>query len=61
MEEQQERQAREIILKRAENGKITCAQAFAVAEEAGVSRKEVGRLLNDMKIKVHACQLGCFP
>ncbi len=41
-------------------GKIPCAAAFRLAEELGISRKEMGSLLNDLKIKIIQCQLGCF-
>ncbi len=44
----------------AKGGKIACRQAMAVADKAGVTNKEVGELLNEMKIKIVACQLGCF-
>ncbi len=43
------------------DGKITCAAAFRVAEEAGVPETEVGRLLNELGIRVKGCRLGCFP
>ncbi len=43
------------------NGKISCKQAMKVAEEEGVSTREIGNLLNELKIKVMGCQLGCFP
>ena len=42
-------------------GKISCAQALKLAKEEGVSSRELGNLLNEIKIKVAACQLGCFP
>ena len=42
-------------------GRIPCAVALAVAESCGVPGKTVGRLLNLLEIKVHDCQLGCFP
>lgn len=44
----------------APQGKITCAAAFKLAEELGVSRGELGHLLNELKIKIISCQLGCF-
>ena len=44
----------------APQGKIPCAAAFKVAEEVGISRAEMGELLNEMKIKIIQCQLGCF-
>ena len=44
----------------APEGKIPCAAAFRLAEELGISRKELGNLLNELKIKIIHCQLGCF-
>jgi hypothetical protein len=44
----------------APEGKIPCATAFRLAEELGISRKDLGNLLNEMKIKIVQCQLGCF-
>ena len=44
----------------AKDGKIPCAMAFKVAKECNVSTKEIGNLLNQLKIKIANCQLGCF-
>ncbi len=44
----------------APEGKIPCATACRLAEELGISRKELGNRLDDMKIKIIHCQLGCF-
>lgn len=41
-------------------GKLPCAAAFRLAEELGISRAEMGELLNELKIKIMQCQLGCF-
>ncbi len=43
------------------DGGISCAQALAVALEAKVSTHEVGDILDELKIKINSCQLGCFP
>ncbi|MBN1355533.1 hypothetical protein JXA40_04585 [bacterium] len=40
--------------------KIACAQALNLASEFKVSPRQVGDLLNELKIKVYGCQLGCF-
>ena len=45
----------------APEGKIPCAAAFKLAEELGISRSRLGELLNELRIKIIACQLGCFP
>ncbi len=45
----------------APEGKIPCATAFRLAEELGISRSRMGELLNELRIKIINCQLGCFP
>jgi len=44
----------------AEEGKITCAMAQKIAIENKAAMKQVGELLNRLKIKIIQCQLGCF-
>jgi hypothetical protein len=44
----------------APDGKIPCAAAFRLAEELGLSRKDLGEMLNELSIKITHCQLGCF-
>ena len=48
------------ILEKAKDGKIPCAVCFKIAEESGIAKKEMGTILNEMKIKIGQCQLGCF-
>jgi hypothetical protein len=31
-----------------------------IAEDFGISKQEMGEILNQMKIKIGTCQLGCF-
>ncbi|MGQ9920140.1 MAG: hypothetical protein ACUVRZ_02300 [Desulfobacca sp.] len=45
----------------APEGRIPCAAAFKLAEELGISRSRLGELLNELRIKIVSCQLGCFP
>ncbi len=45
----------------APEGKIPCAAAFKLAEELNISRSRLGELLNELRIKIVSCQLGCFP
>ena len=44
----------------APEGKIACSAAFRLAADLSLSRKDLGELLNELKIKVIHCQLGCF-
>ncbi len=51
----------EKIKAESKNGKIACRQALKLASEADVSPKVLGDMLNELKIKIMGCQLGCFP
>jgi hypothetical protein len=44
----------------AKEGKIPCALAMKIAAEHKISNKQIGDLLNRLKIKIAQCQLGCF-
>ena len=44
----------------AEDGRIACAKALALAKRLGVGPSLVGEVLNEQKIKIVQCQLGCF-
>lgn len=57
-----EKRIREIILKRAVDGKLTCEEAHRIAEELAVSLALIGRLCNreEPKIRISRCLLGCF-
>jgi len=50
----------ETIMAKAQGGKLPCAMSFKIAEEFGISKREMGKILNEMKIKISLCQLGCF-
>ncbi len=49
-----------VILKKAKAGKLPCAMCFKIAEDFKISKREIGKVLNKMKIKISQCQLGCF-
>jgi len=50
----------ETILEKSKGGKLLCAMCFKIAEDFGISKKEMGKILNEMKVKIGQCQLGCF-
>ena len=56
-----EEKARELIRDRQRDGKLSCAEIFRIAEETGISRSRAGTIMNELKVKVVKCQLGCFP
>jgi hypothetical protein len=49
-----------VIEEKAKNGKLPCAVCFKIAEDFGISKKEMGKILNEMEVKIGQCQLGCF-
>lgn len=51
---------KEKVMAQARDGKITCKEAFEIAESMGVKPLTVGKLLNELNIKIRQCQLGCF-
>ncbi len=50
----------EVILEKSKGGKLPCAICFQIADEFGIPKKELTKILNEMKIKISQCQLGCF-
>lgn len=55
---------REEIISRLEeaskDGRISCAVARKIAEDMQVSYRTVGSLCDELKLKIKACELGCF-
>jgi hypothetical protein len=49
-----------VILEKSKEGKLPCAMCFKIAEDFGISNNEMGKILNEMKVKISQCQLGCF-
>lgn len=40
--------------------RMTCAEAFALAEKYETNVAEIGRICNENNVKICKCQLGCF-
>ena len=53
-------QLAESVRKAAEGGRLSCAAAHDLGRELNVSLQEIGAACNELKIKIAACQLGCF-
>ena len=49
------------IKAKTKNDKISCREALKITEEEDISPKALGEILNEEKIKIMHCQLGCFP
>ena len=50
----------EMIKEKAKDGKLPCAVCFKIADDLGIPKKELTKVLNEMKVKISQCQLGCF-
>jgi len=53
-------QLRESIINSAEEGHISCARAFTIAEESSASPQDTGIMINELGIRIYRCQLGLF-
>ncbi len=51
---------KELLKALEEDGRITCEEAWDFADKHSVPKAKVGSLLDDIGIKIHGCQLGCF-
>lgn len=50
----------EAIQTASRNNRLSCEKAHEISATLTVSLKEIGEVCNDLKIKITACQLGCF-
>ncbi len=48
------------LLKTAQDGSLTCAQAMQFAHSHTIPMKKMKYLTDLLKIKLTSCQLGCF-
>lgn len=51
---------KEELLRVAKNKSISCAEALALAKRLKVKPMEIGKVANELGIKITDCQLGCF-
>jgi hypothetical protein len=59
-ESMRKEQMQEAIRKAVVNNRLSCETAHALSQELNVPLREIGTLCNELKIKISACQLGCF-
>jgi hypothetical protein len=50
----------EAIQTASRNSRLSCEKAHEISAALNVSLKEIGEVCNELKIKIAACQLGCF-
>jgi hypothetical protein len=51
---------RQLIMEKQRDNRIACKTAVEIADATGIPRRKIGEILDEMKIKIHSCQLGCF-
>jgi AraC-like DNA-binding protein len=51
---------REALKRAARDGKVSCKSLLNLSQRLGASPRLLGRLCNEMRIHIRACQLGCF-
>jgi hypothetical protein len=59
MREAQERII-EVIRKASVDDRLSCERAHELSKELKIPLGEIGIACNELKIKITACQLGCF-
>ena len=48
------------VREKAVDKRLSCAEARRLAAELNVPVQEIGRVADELKIKIVACELGCF-
>lgn len=56
-----EEEIRRAIQDAAADGKVACKVLLDLAERTQTPPKEIGRLCDDMGLRIRTCRLGCFP
>ncbi|GAB4257921.1 MAG: hypothetical protein Kow00122_15650 [Thermoleophilia bacterium] len=44
----------------AQDKRLNCHDARALAEKLGVDYSQVGKACDELEVKIFACELGCF-
>ncbi|MCD6319651.1 MAG: hypothetical protein J7M03_03110 [Candidatus Desulfofervidaceae bacterium] len=60
MQEQNEGEIKKALLAISQDGRVRCPDCLAVAQQFNVKPIVIGRLCNELKLKICGCQLGCF-
>lgn len=55
-----DQELRQAVGKLARDGQVACKVLLDLAEKTGTPPGRIGRLCDDMNLKIRACQLGCF-
>lgn len=50
----------EAVREAAVDNRLSCTMAHKLADELKVPPRIIGRAADQLKIRIHTCQLGCF-
>ncbi len=50
----------ELLKENSVDNRIGCAKLRAIAKENGLPSRDLGKIAKEYKIKIVACELGCF-
>jgi hypothetical protein len=53
-------QIKQEIEKAAQEKRLSCEEARALADRLEVPYAEMGKACDELKVKLYACELGCF-
>jgi hypothetical protein len=56
----EEAEIKKLIMEKQSDRRISCKTACDIAAQTGVPPRKIGQILNEMRIKIYSCQLGCF-
>ena len=55
-----EEQVRQAIERASADGRVDCALLLDLAERTGTPPEQIGRLCDQMNVRISNCRLGCF-
>ncbi len=55
-----DQEIRELIQAKVKDGRVACKVLLELAEQTQTPSMELGKLCDEMKIRITGCQLGCF-
>ena len=58
--DEEQKEIEKLVRRAAKDNRILCSGALAIAKSLGIPSREVGRIANELNIKISKCQLGCF-
>jgi hypothetical protein len=58
--DEQQKEIEKLVRGAAKDNRILCSGALAIAKSLGIPSREVGRIANELNIKISKCQHGCF-